>query len=423
MSDAKKGSRDISELKQRLGLKKQAGSTTGSTQRVGNQSGGVVAPPGMNLPPPPGVQPPQPPPPPPINAAEDPFGAMSAMATAHAPQRAPEIVIVNDGRPVENVGQQSTGAVIARIAVPAVIALIIGLAVGKISGGANAYNDGIDGAKAILANNTAIKKDLSELEAALDDAKTRNNYKPDPKTDAVIKAAAAKLEIKKDLYNATRNVTLENDLAGQVLGFYAGVTELKSILDGHAKSAKTDEQQLLGAKKSLEDATAKEQENKYLAATGALKYAIVITAPASCGGDDKEVKKDCELQFGANFVELGGPICGSSKIPAAAGKCNEGESLAGFGYRADPGSTSFQTAEVITQGNDSVPSRKIIPLVPNGVIDAFVKKNENSASEILYTRRLKQMSEMTKKLIETANNVEKGLTTFSNSGKRFTFFM
>ncbi len=423
MSD-KKGSRDISELKQRLGLKKTGGgSGTGSNQRVANQSGGVVAPPGMNLPPPPGHQPQQPPPPPQINAADDPFGAMSQMAVQHAPQRAPEIVIVNDGRPVENVGQQSTGAMIARIAVPAVIALIVGLAVGKISGGANAYNDGIDGAKAILANNTLLKKDLAELETALDDAKTRNNYKPDPKTDAVIKAAAAKLEIKTNVYSATRNVTLENELAGQVLGFYAGVTELKALLDGHVKSAKTDEQQLLAAKKSLEDATAKAQENQYLAATGALRYAVVVTAPASCENDKGEAKKDCDLKFGANFVELGGPICGASKIPAPGGKCGEGESLAGFAYRAEPGSTSFSTAEVITQGNDTVPSKKIIPLVPNGVLDAFVKKNENGASEVLYTRRLRQMSEMVKKLIETANGVEKGLTTFSNSGKRFTFFM
>jgi hypothetical protein len=188
---------------------------------------------------------------------------------------------------------------------------------------------------------------------------------------------------------------------------------------------KTDEQQLLAAKKSLEDATAKEQENRYLAATGALKYGIVITAPASCdkGGDSKETQKDCDLAFGANFVELGPPVCQGSKIPSTTGKCGENEQLAGFGYRSDPGSTTFQIAEVITQGQDSVPSKKIIPLVPNNVLDAFIKKNDNAASEILYTRRVKAMSEQVKKLIDTANNVEKSLTTFSNSGKRFTFFM
>ena len=356
------------------------------------------------------------------NAADDPFGAMNAMAAVGTVQRAPEMVIVHDGRPVEHVGQQSTAAVVARIAVPAVIALIVGLAVGKISSSGNAYNDGIDGAKAILVNEKELKKSLAELEAALDEAKTRNNYKPDAKTDAAIKSVAAKLEIKMNTYSAARNISNENELVGQVLGLYAGITELKSMLDGHVKSAKSDEQQLLAAKQSLENATAKEQENKYLAATGALRYGVVITAPATCGGDEKE-KKDCELAFGANFVELGGPVCQGSKIPAAEGKCKEGESLAGFGYRSEPGSTSFQIAEVITQGAETVPSRKIIPLVPNGVLDAFIKKNENAASEVFYTRRLKLMAETVKKLIETANNVEKGLTTFSNSGKRFTFFM
>ena len=381
----------------------------------------------MNLPPPPGAQPPQQTAPQQIipRAEDDPFGAMNAMAAVGTVQRAPEIVIVNDGKPVENVGSQSTGATIAKIAVPAVIALVVGIAVGKIASGGGQYNDGIDGAKATMISEREIKKSLSELEAALDEAKQRNGYKPDAKTDAAIKAAAGKLDIKASTYSLARNITLEGDLAGQVLALYGGVGELKSMIDNHVRSAKTDEQQFLAVKKSLEDATAKETENKYLAATGALKYAIVVTAPASCGGggDDKETKKDCDAPFGANFVELGGPICAGSKIPAASGACAGGEQLTGFGYRSDPGSQSFQTAEVVTQGTDSVPSKKIIPLVPNGVLDAFVKKNVDSASEVLYTRRVRAMSEQVKKLIENANNLEKGLTTFGNSGKRFTFFM
>ena len=108
MSDSKRtGSRDISELKARLGLKKgaAAGDRT-SRERNGGQTGGVVAPPGLNLPPPPGAAAPQPVIP---NAADDPFGAMNAMAAVGTVQRAPEIVIVNDGKPVENVGSSVDG--------------------------------------------------------------------------------------------------------------------------------------------------------------------------------------------------------------------------------------------------------------------------------------------------------------------------
>ena len=136
MSDAKKtGSRDISELKQRLGLKKgaAAASQSGSAPRAnGAPSGGVVPPPGLNLPPPPGVQtaPPQPQLP---NAADDPFGAMNAMAHIGTMQRAPEIVIVNDGKPVEQVGASKRAGTIAKFAIVGAVPLVLGIAVGKIA--------------------------------------------------------------------------------------------------------------------------------------------------------------------------------------------------------------------------------------------------------------------------------------------------
>ena len=72
------------------GLKKGAPT---SAKPNGSPSGGVVPPPGLAVPPPPGAGPPVP------NAADDPFGAMNAMAAHGAAQRAPEIVIVHDGKP------------------------------------------------------------------------------------------------------------------------------------------------------------------------------------------------------------------------------------------------------------------------------------------------------------------------------------
>ncbi|MDB4953191.1 MAG: hypothetical protein JWO36_760, partial [Myxococcales bacterium] len=150
LSDAKKtGSRDISELKQRLGLKKGAAAqTTGQVAGRGNgQSGGVVPPPGLNLPPPPGVSAPQPQMP---NAHDDPFGAMNAMAAVGNVQRAPEMVIVHDGKPVENVGSGSGS--ILKILIPAIIFLGIGVAVGKIGATAAFHNDGLKGTKSLLGD-------------------------------------------------------------------------------------------------------------------------------------------------------------------------------------------------------------------------------------------------------------------------------
>src|SRR6185369_13137031 len=95
LSDSKRtGNRDISELKQRLGLKK-GGPAAGQNRGSSGQTAGIA--------PPPGLAPPSPPQPVIPNAADDPFGAMNAMAAVGTVQRAPEIVIVNDGKPVENV--------------------------------------------------------------------------------------------------------------------------------------------------------------------------------------------------------------------------------------------------------------------------------------------------------------------------------
>jgi len=123
------------------------------------------------LPPPPGIQPAQPVIP---NAADDPFGAMNAMAAVGTVQRAPEIVIVNDGKPVENVGSQSLGATVAKIAIPAVLALGIGIGVGRVSKDANFYNAGLSDAGEILgapeksSTVKGTKKVLADLDNTLD---------------------------------------------------------------------------------------------------------------------------------------------------------------------------------------------------------------------------------------------------------------
>ena len=109
------------------------------------------------------------------NAADDPFGAMNAMAAVAQQAPKQEFIIVNDGKPVENVGAESRGASIARMAVPGVIALIVGLAIGKIGTGASNYNEGLRGARAILGDKgqastvANLKKSLSELDNILDD--------------------------------------------------------------------------------------------------------------------------------------------------------------------------------------------------------------------------------------------------------------
>lgn len=416
MSDSKRtGNRDISDLKARLGLKKGgAASGTGQTPAArgnGAATGGVVPPPGLNLPPPPGVQPAQPVIP---NAADDPFGAMNAMAAVGTVQRAPEIVIVNDGKPVENVGSSSLGVTIAKIAVPAVLALGIGVGIGRVSKDANFYNAGLDDASQILgapdkpSTVKATKKVLSALEAELD-ALSKKGYRPDSAATKALADMVTKLDVKSELVFRAKQNALDADLSGQILGFYAGVTEIKDMLELHVKAAKADETHLAEAKKRGEAAALKENENQMLA--GDPRYAVVISAPT-------EADKDSD--FGARIVEIGAVLCGDR--PSSTGKCEDGPP-SGLYYRNDPGGLTWTKGEYYPRGEDSVPAKKVIPLLPNGMRDAFIKGGEPGASEAYYVKRLRTIAERTKKLITDANKLESQLQTAANKGKRFSFFL
>jgi len=427
LSDTKKtGSRDISELKQRLGLKKGGAAPTGQTARANGGTGGVVPPPGLNLPPPPGVH--QAPPQPVIpNAADDPFGAMNAMAAVATVQRAPEMVIVHDGKPVENVGAESHASTILKIAVPALIALVIGITVGKVGTGASYYNESLKGAKGLLGDKSAqgsvsyLKKALADLDTALDEAKTKHGFKPDLAVDKQLKELAAKLDVKPAAHMYTLAATaarnFEPEVADQILGFYAGVAEIKDMIDAHNKAATFDDIALKKAKENAEAANMPAES----ALAGQLKYAIIVQAPT-------DTEKNVE--FGARVVELAGVYCGGNN-PVA--KCPEGEAPTAVAYRSEPGGAATK-GDLASPGTDNVPTKKILTLLPNGVRDGLVKGTEPALSESAYTRRMKalfdrvhgkpdQSGKAVGGLLDDGNKLETKLQTEANKGSRFSFFM
>jgi hypothetical protein len=405
LSDPKRGgSRDISELKQRLGLKK-GGGATGSN----HTTGGVVPPPGLALPPAP-AQPAIP------NAADDPFAAMNAMAAVGTVKRAPEIVIVNDGKPVENVGSSGRGATIARIAVPAVVALGIGVAIGQISKGANIYNEGLKDARSILGDDKAsstvknVKKTLSELDGVLDDMKTKNNYRPDTASDKQLADLAARLDVKTGTVFRTASA-VDPEITGFIMSFYAGVAEVKGMIDAHVKAAKSDDLALSTGKKAAAAAVVKDTENAALASVNAVRYGALIQAPTDT---DK-------VEFGVKIVELGPPYCGGPN-PVTTGKCENNETPSAYAYRSEPGAV-WTKGDLQAQGSDNVPTKKIVLLLQNGTRDALIQGSEAGASEVFYIKRLKTLTERAKKLIEEANKLEQRLQVESNKGSRFSFFL
>jgi hypothetical protein len=104
------------------------------------------------------------------------------------------------------------------------------------------------------------------------------------------------------------------------------------------------------------------------------------------------------------------------------GKCENNEAPTAFAYRTEPGAP-WTKGDLQTQGSDSVPAKKLLLLLADGTRDALIKGGEAGASEVFYVKRLRQLSERTKKLIEEANKLEQRLQAESNKSSRFSFFL
>jgi hypothetical protein len=378
----------------------------------------------MAVPPPPGAAAPQPQGPVIPNAADDPFGAMNAMAAIGQVQRAPEkeYIVVDHGS-VEKVAAQNRSAMILRMAVPGVIALIIGVAIGKIGSGASSYNEGLRGARAILGDKGTpstvmqLKKTLAELDNILDEAKTKNSFRPNLEVDKKLKEIAAKLEVKSELVFRAKQNSLDAAVSGQILSFYAGVIEIKDMIDIHNKAAAGDDILLKKGKEAQDKATMGEDS----ILNGQLRYAVLMSAPTE--GSREE--------FGAKIVEIAGVYCGGSNNPTS--KCPEGEYPSGFAYRNDPGATPIK-GDLITSGEDSIPAKKIVPLLQNGIRDSMIKGGEPTVSEFWYQRRLRALYDRVRGkvgqdgkpsggLLDDGNKLETRLQTEAGKSTRFSFFM
>ena len=344
---------------------------------------------------------------------------MNAMANANAAQRAPEIVYVNmnDGKPVENVGTGGNAARYGKIAAMILIPLALGTAIGQAARSAKDFNEGIHGAKTIFTDEKAAKKNLASLQAALEDA-GKKNFKSDKTLTSTLDSLNSKLDIKSEIVFRAKQGSLNADISGQILSFYAGVAEIHEMLVAHVVAAKADDLALDKAIKSDAAGKLAEGENANLAARGSYRYGIVINNPSE---EDKTAGKGGV--FGAKLVEIGQPFCGNGKM-ATTGSCGQADGgTTGYAYRTDPGGT-WSKADLASAGpGESVPAKVLIPLLPNGTTDGLIRTGEASAAEVLYTKRLRAIAERLDALITSANSLEQRLAPYANAGDKFTFFL
>jgi hypothetical protein len=414
------GTRDISELKARLGLKKAA------PEAKAPAKGGVA--------PPPGLAPPKPAGPVIPAASDDPFGNMNAMAQIGTMQRAPEIVIVNDGKPVEDVSTGSRVATIAKYAAIALVPLIIGWQIGGLGEAAKQYNKGIDDAARIQKRVAGMRKDLSDLQTDLDDALKKAAGKPDPAVTKVLIDGLKKPTFKMPDAPTTDTVKEPEDnakgeyaipeggldpvLSRRVIQFYAHVNQLAIMMDEHVKAAKIDDATITSGMTAESNAFTTQPGQK------TLKYFVLLYNPS----DKDTFKLGQEGGIGANIVEVGPMMCDDHTY-AKDGQCTAG--TPGLGFRLSPNApgqdATWSRAEVLSRApgpGAGFPNNQLIPLTQTPVLETLLKGATPSTSELVYQGRIQHIKDMTALLKAEAEELSKKLADGANPDKkRFTYFL
>jgi hypothetical protein len=383
----KPGTRDISDLKARLGLKKGA-----------ERQGGVAPPRGAQgayVPPPPGVAPPQPVVP---DARVDPFGAMNAIAAQGAVTRAPEIIVV-DKQHVEKVAPENQVARYAKTAGILAVPLVLGFLLGGINNARSQYNATLRDAQAVAAELQQLGAGLEGLSNVLLSAKERG---PDQKSYALsdrklvedLERLGFTVPDADQLVLYHRNLyLLDPKLVQDALAFYSRLKTLSQKVKDHVRLTKD----MLS--KLPPEARAK------LGATSA--FAAVLKLPSA-----EEASRGARAS--ADLVQLGSPICSDGK---AAPQCPEG-AIQGFQVRSE--TTSSFVAKPLAAAGDA--SDKVYLMRPSGVLNALLEGSPRFLDELSYFQRLAEIDALVAGdagLVKERKDIQDRLKAVAQKGKAF----
>ena len=417
-SQKKSGAQNISDLKARLGLKK--GGPAAKKDAV-PPPGGIVPPPGLanqqrSVPAPPGAKQPEPVMP---SASDDPFGAMNAMAAAGAAHQqataGPDIIIVNDGKPVESVEQKSRFAKIGKIAAIVALPFIFGSMHGQCASNAKLVNRTIEDAGILRDDIKRLRRD--SLQTIKDELLRSQERGPGsqafPPNDEEL---TEKLSKKSILPVVDPQIPFESNLyyldpgiVSEILTFYSNTIAIGTLIEEHTKATKNDIQAMDEGEKRIEVTKPDQDDNRYLKF---YRYGVIMEIPEKSDGD---------APFGAKVVEIGPPVCQDRKA-SSTGKC-EGPPI-GFGIRERLGDGSgwMLTEAGFSQGN-TVQGKQVLPLLPTEAFEAVAKGADSTVAERAYMRRIQQLNDLISQTIELGASLEARLDAKASEGKAFTYFM
>ncbi len=387
-SQKRPGTRDISELKARLGLNKQGS--------AGAKGGAAPSGPGAqrSIPAPPGAKPPQPDP------SQDPFGAMNAMARGQAEHQAPpstEYVVVHDNQQAEPVSQGKRATRIGILAAIAIVPLIIGVVVGQISTNANAYNQSIQDAELVQDDLRTIGRGLESVYNVLLVGKRGPGDTFLPHDEDLVDELDAVEAVRPNpevVYNSYL-FELEPRVVEDLFAFYTETRVFYDDLENHIR-------------RSRNDADLLERSDSELADITHLSYGVFVEIPENGSGP--------EALPHAEVVELGNPVCegASPGSPCATPDA--------FQYRPDP-SGPWGQMDISDPADPQVAEREIFLLDQNPLFEGLVAGSEERLATQAYLNRLADLEEKIEDLMERRSRVQELIGSWANESPRFTFFL
>jgi hypothetical protein len=324
----------------------------------------------------------------PPDANVDPFGNMNAMAQqgVRADAANPESVIVNDGRPVEQVAEgKKLGWV--KLAALVVAPLAVGFIVGGISERNNVNNAGIDHAKVLYSDFEAVAKGVADVQNAFDSAKDRGMKPLDKQLVADLDALKFAEFNKANLYQSDYT-GIPAGLTAEVFTYYAEVTTLFDMVKRHKDIAKRDLQALAPKPPGA-------------------SYGIVLRIPSG---------EKAPPPF-AEVVELGLPFCGSDNKPSEQG-C--GEALPEkFQVRTDPQGGFSNGGLPWANKGEKVAQDSIIAIGDSKVMSNLVGKPDEYLSFVGWNQRQTEILAQLEKVAAMRTGLQQKLTVLAQKGKSF----
>lgn len=378
--NTKKGARDISDLKARLGLKKTAVQQAASAPTGGEAAGQVPSPPGFQSPGGEGepATAPEAQGPPPPDPRRDPFAAtpMQPMYGYGMP-----LPGVDDGNPVTPISQPTAWGRVAGIGILVAVVLAGGFISGRSCKAREDYNMTTQQAGEISAEVDKLAKVLSQISDRINQSKEALAGNPDTKLAEDLAGLNLTEPDNKKLFH-TNYYSLEDLAIDRLFNYYNDTIYLYKAIRENGK--KTD-----GDKDAIERYT------KDAAAKGDKNYGVILD-----GSQAIPV---------ANLVEMGSLVCPKE------GETNCAPDVMKFKYRVQSGGEWSQRP---VKGK---PNEVVTPIFRTPLFSQLASGNPDMLAAQASARRTAEIRLLVAKLMGEQKELLESLKRSADRPKVFTF--